>query len=171
MGFFFLQFLKSTSGCFFYYVKCWNVKRYFMICEIFWHLMWICFCYFDGTNSIKTDLQNCNLWTNQSQGFLFYNVDHNSSKMHPKKEIILPFSICPIYKSILIKFFQHNFQKHINVKKFTFHIVEETPSAEAKTSETIYSSRRIGNDTKNLWKHERLICQFNWLSLVLILRY
>ena len=68
--------------------------------------------------------------------------------MHPKKEIIIPFAICPIYKSILIEFAQHNLKKC--QKKITFHIVEETPSAEAKTSETIYSSRRIGNDTKNL---------------------
>ena len=59
-----------------------------------------------------------------------------------------------VYKSILIEFPQYNLQKQINIKcqmskKFTFHIVEETPFSEAKTSETIYSSRRIGNNTKN----------------------
>ena len=55
-----------------------------------------------------------------------------------------------VYKSILIEFAQYKLQKQINIKcqkKITFHIVEETPSAEAKTSETIYSSRRIGKNS------------------------
>ena len=37
-------------------------------------------------------------------------------------------------------------------KNFKFHIAEGRPLAEGKTLETIYSSRRIGNNTKTLVK-------------------
>ena len=35
-------------------------------CEVFWHLMWICFCYLYGANLVKTYLQACNLQTSWS---------------------------------------------------------------------------------------------------------
>ena len=37
--------------------------------KTFWHLIWNFFCHLDGANSIKTDLQNCNLWTGQFAGY------------------------------------------------------------------------------------------------------
>ena len=44
-----------------------NGKRYpFADVNNFWHLLWKTFCYFDRANSIKTNLQTCNLQTIQS---------------------------------------------------------------------------------------------------------
>ena len=52
---------------FFFNDKSQNSKRYpFANVKSFWHLMWKMFCHSGGANSIKTNLQTCNLHTGQS---------------------------------------------------------------------------------------------------------
>ena len=61
--------LKSRRR-FFYYDKSRNGKRHlFANVKSFWHLMRKTFCHLDGANSIKIDLQTCNLWTGRSVSY------------------------------------------------------------------------------------------------------
>ena len=56
--------LVLTERRFLYNDKVRNSKRYpFENVKSFWHLIWNKFCHSGGANSIKTNLQTCNLWT------------------------------------------------------------------------------------------------------------
>ena len=63
-----------------------NSKRYsFANVKSFWHLMWKTFCHSGRENSIKTNLEACNLWTGQYVSFksvnLFWlNLPHQNGK-------------------------------------------------------------------------------------------
>ena len=59
--------MVASKRYFFYQDKSQNGKRYpFENVKCFWHLIWKTFCHLDRTSSIKTDLQNCKLWTGQT---------------------------------------------------------------------------------------------------------
>ena len=63
-----------------------NNKRYsFANVKFFWHLMWKMFCHSGGVNSIKTNLQTCNLWTSlyvsyKSVNLFWLNLPHKNGK-------------------------------------------------------------------------------------------
>ena len=71
---------------FFYNDKSWNSKRYlFANVKSFCHLMWKRFCHSVGVNSIKTNLQTFNLWTDQfvkykSVNLFWLNLPHQNGK-------------------------------------------------------------------------------------------
>ena len=75
-----------TRRHFFYDDKSQNSKRYpFANVKSFWHLMWKRFCHSGRENSIKTNLETCNLWTGQYVSFksvnLFWlNLPHQKGK-------------------------------------------------------------------------------------------
>ena len=78
--------LRVSGRHFFYNDKSWNGKRYlFANVKSFWHLMWKTFCHSGRENSIKTNLETCNLWTGQyvsykSVNLFWLNLPHQNGK-------------------------------------------------------------------------------------------